>query len=426
MDGPGFGLELRRFRRHRGLSLRAMQELVRYDFTYLGQVERGEKPGSLALAETCDDALEAEGLLVALFQNESSHEFGDGEANDAHGPGLRSGAAPLLLPQQKALVNADFRGDSIPEAAGRDLSRMATLRVLYHGTYSVGQLAHWVEIYLFHNKQRLTSDVAKRPRLLRERADAAMLAGRLALFDRWRPIEARGYLTTACEAAVAAGDPALAAGAFGHLAFIPARERLSGVSAVYLNAARRYADRSGVPSLASWIAAVEAEVRVSGEPGEALRALDRAAGTLARPPGEPKPDWFDFYSAGRLDGFRGQVLVAAGRGGEGRQALGRALAALEPDAVKQRSVLLADLAASHLCAPDPDLERVAADATHAATELARTGYRAGADRLVRLRRQLEPWCDARAVRDLDEVLDEVLPVRGSAAGAPVLARGSRA
>lgn len=403
MVGDDFGRALRRTRRRQGLSLRSLQALVRYDFTYLGQVERGEKPGSLALAVTCDEVLGADGRLLALFRAGSPSE------SDRPQPAVTE---PIrTVPAARRQADSDSQSWDVFIGAGEagegraDVSEMDTLRALYHGTYSVDHLSRAVRACLVANSRRLASaSPAERRRLLRVRGDAAMLAGRLALFDRWLPVAARGYLTMACDAAVEAGDDALAAGAYGHLAFVPARERLNGASAGYLDAARRHADRSGTAPLQSWVAAVEAEALAPVRPGDGLRALDRAVETLQQAGSQPTPPWFDFYSAARLDGFRGQVLLASGQGAAAREALARALASLEPDAVKQRAVLLADVAATHLCDRNPDVDEVAAGAVRAANELGRTGYRAAADRLVALRERLEPWSGSRAVRTLDEVL----------------------
>lgn len=63
-----FGQALRHRRQARSMSLRSLASRVRYDHAYLGQIERGEKPGSLALATACDDALDAAGELVAVFR----------------------------------------------------------------------------------------------------------------------------------------------------------------------------------------------------------------------------------------------------------------------------------------------------------------------------------------------------------------------
>jgi hypothetical protein len=392
-----FGPALREVRRARGLSLRGLQALVRYDFTYLGQVERGEKPGSLALATVCDEALTTGGLLAKVFQSETV------AAQKIVSPDVSDSSQGIGGPGSKHFP-AQMRGGS-PGKIGVDLE---DLRSLYHGTYSIADLTSRVSAYLLVNTQSLVGvrTAAGRRRLLVDRADAALLAGRLALFDTWTPFEARGHLTAAVEAAMEAEDDALTAGIFGHLAFLPMREGMPGAAGSYLRLAQSHAARCGVPAIASWVGAVEAELLGPSRQDGGLRALDRAVDDLGRSRSAPVPAWFDYYSAARLDGFRGQVLLAAGRGAQARDVLTRALADLEPAAVKQRAVLLADLAASGLCDPEPDVEQIAAEAVQAAEELGRTRYRAAAERLSSLRARLRPWGRTRAVRDLDEALSE--------------------
>jgi transcriptional regulator with XRE-family HTH domain len=73
------GRELRQRRQRAGLSLRDLARQVSFDFSYLSQVERGQRPGSLALAERCDDVLDAGGALAALFEPGSSDREGDAD-----------------------------------------------------------------------------------------------------------------------------------------------------------------------------------------------------------------------------------------------------------------------------------------------------------------------------------------------------------
>lgn len=66
--GADFGQALRRLRQARGLSLRGLARRTHFDFGYLGQVERGERSGSAALARICDEVLNADGALRAAFE----------------------------------------------------------------------------------------------------------------------------------------------------------------------------------------------------------------------------------------------------------------------------------------------------------------------------------------------------------------------
>ena len=63
-----FGEELRRLRQASGISLRSLADLVAFDYSYLAQVERGARPGSVRLAQKCDEALGTSGRLTAIFR----------------------------------------------------------------------------------------------------------------------------------------------------------------------------------------------------------------------------------------------------------------------------------------------------------------------------------------------------------------------
>jgi hypothetical protein len=78
-----FGETMRRLRGQ--LSLRGLERRSGWNYSYLGQIERGEKPGTLQVAEDCDLALEAGGALVAKFKQAPEH------AQDTPGHGIALG-----------------------------------------------------------------------------------------------------------------------------------------------------------------------------------------------------------------------------------------------------------------------------------------------------------------------------------------------
>ncbi|MEV1289570.1 helix-turn-helix transcriptional regulator [Micromonospora sp. NPDC049679] len=69
-----FGPALRQLRRSRGLSLRALSAQVAYDYGYLGQIERGDRPPTAAVAAACDRALDADGALVGAYHEQAAGE----------------------------------------------------------------------------------------------------------------------------------------------------------------------------------------------------------------------------------------------------------------------------------------------------------------------------------------------------------------
>ncbi|GHC39420.1 hypothetical protein GCM10010507_11510 [Streptomyces cinnamoneus] len=80
------GEELRRLRRGRGMSLAELSRLAFYSKGYLSKVENGEKPLTLELARSCDQALDTGGELERLVSVPPA---------DRDGPPLRDeGACP--------------------------------------------------------------------------------------------------------------------------------------------------------------------------------------------------------------------------------------------------------------------------------------------------------------------------------------------
>lgn len=66
-----FGAELRRCRERRALSLRALAPIVRFDPGQLSKVETGARRPSRLLAEQCDKALDAGGVLLQAWDAEN-------------------------------------------------------------------------------------------------------------------------------------------------------------------------------------------------------------------------------------------------------------------------------------------------------------------------------------------------------------------
>ena len=80
-----FGAELRALRDERRLSLAALGRQTAYDASYLARLERGDQFATLAVAQACDQALGAGGVLVRLW------EAADRERRRPGGPGTPPG-----------------------------------------------------------------------------------------------------------------------------------------------------------------------------------------------------------------------------------------------------------------------------------------------------------------------------------------------
>ena len=70
-----FGQILRQHRQSRQLSLRDLSGLTQFGFTFLSQVERGERKATENLARRCDKALEANGALIEAHRGSQAGEL---------------------------------------------------------------------------------------------------------------------------------------------------------------------------------------------------------------------------------------------------------------------------------------------------------------------------------------------------------------
>lgn len=157
--------------------------------------------------------------------------------------------------------------------------------------------------------------------------------------------------------------------------------------------------------MVAWLDAVEAEVETRfGDTRRALKLIQHAEDSYREHDAEanPSPAWMDWFSPTRLAGFKGNTLLIAGRGREARETLEQVLADLPEDAIKQRAVYLADLAAAAILENNP--EQACLHLEDALDHLGRTWYATAMDRIKAVRQTLRQWDSLPAVRALDDRL----------------------
>ncbi|HEX2300445.1 MAG TPA: helix-turn-helix transcriptional regulator [Pseudonocardiaceae bacterium] len=244
------------------------------------------------------------------------------------------------------------------------------------------------------------SEPGERRRLLRNQAQVAILAGRLAVDDLDNPMAGRAYVTLACDSAREAEDPHLIAAAHGHAARFAAAEGMTTTALEHLTKATDCARSS--PALVSWLATVEATIHGDrGELAAAREALDRAhtAAPVGRTSTETSRDGADVAAA------TGHVLLRAGDYRCARDALTTALEQLAPAARRARVLVLTDLATAELHCGDP--AAACSWATQAAGVLQQAGYALGVARLRAFRAAAQRPLTSRALRSLDEHLRRI-------------------
>jgi hypothetical protein len=171
-----------------------------------------------------------------------------------------------------------------------------------------------------------------------------------------------------------------------------------------MRAARTYARRGPASAeFVAWLDAVEAECEtISGRTREALRLVEHAEQVLAAGGQHASPEWFTWFSAARLAAFKGNTQLEAGHLPQAKETLLGALnhPALASD--KQRTVILGDLAAVEAAQHNP--EAGCGYAEQALEQLGQTWYATGMDRVLDVRKALQPYAELECVQRLDDRL----------------------
>jgi len=238
-------------------------------------------------------------------------------------------------------------------------------------------------------------------------SESSLLAGRIEFFDLQNPVKAQSSLVIALQAAQDAQDPLLGSAVLAHMAFIPAfsgERKRADEARDKIRAARAFARRGPAsPEMLAWLDATEAEVETRfGNTRKALQLIHHAEDIFATEEPRPSPPWLDWFSPVRLAGFKGNTLLTAKQPGPARDTLQKVLDELPGESVKQRSVILGDLAAVAVAENDP--ERACIIAEEALDHLARYWYATGMDRIRAVRESLTKWESLPCVRRLDERL----------------------
>jgi hypothetical protein len=112
------------------------------------------------------------------------------------------------------------------------------------------------------------------------------------------------------------------------------------------------------------------------------------------------PEWLEWFRPVRLSAFKANTQLKAGHLPQARETLLGVLDELEAGGEKQRTVVLADLAAVETEAGHP--EEACEYARRALDQLERTWYATGMERIRDVRRALTPHQHERCVQELDD------------------------
>lgn len=241
----------------------------------------------------------------------------------------------------------------------------------------------------------------ERRRLLRNLAEVAILAGRLAADDLGNTMSGRAYYSVALDAAREVTDDQLTAIAHGHTAQLGATEGLTTAALDHLTAAREHA--RSTPAIASWLATIEATVQAErGDHAGVRDALDRAQTALDQPGGRSTPASFHHHGSAQLTAATGRILLRLGDYTHAGEVLTAAVGDPHPIGRRQRVLILIDLATAEL--HTGNLTAACSRATQAAKLLHRAVYTAGNARLSAFRTAAQRPLASTALRTLDDHL----------------------
>lgn len=285
------------------------------------------------------------------------------------------------------------------------VAELEQLAERYHALYETADPAALLTSVVAHvrmvqDKLSPDSEDNERPRLLRNLADVAILAGQLAGDDMGNTMSSRAYYSLALDTAREAPDDQLIAITHGYAAQLAANEHLTTTALDHLTAA---SERSrSTPTIASWLATVEATIHADRSSHTMAReALDRAHTTLEQPGGRPAPASFH-HSNAQLTAAHGRVLLRAGDYSDACKTLTLALDQLSPATRRPRVLILIDLATAEL--QNNNIAESCSRAAQAADLLQRIPYATGTARLHVFRDAAARPISPKALRFLDKCL----------------------
>ncbi|MGH3921913.1 MAG: helix-turn-helix domain-containing protein [Pseudonocardiaceae bacterium] len=294
-------------------------------------------------------------------------------------------------------------------AATATVSDLEQLAERYHALYDTADPAALLTSVAAHVRMaqetlRRNPAADERRRLLRNLAEVAILAGRLACDDLGNAMSGRAYYSLALDAAREVTDDQLTAIAHGHAAQLAAAEGMTVAALDQLSEASEHARTT--PAIASWLATTEATIHADrGDHSAAREALDRAQTALNQPGGRSAPTSFRNPATAQLNAATGRVLLRTGDFDNARDALTTALDDLRSTARRQNVLVLIDLAVVLLHISN--LPAACSRATQAADLLRHAPYATGTAHLRTVRDAAARPIGPRALRVLDQYLADL-------------------
>jgi transcriptional regulator with XRE-family HTH domain len=294
-------------------------------------------------------------------------------------------------------------------AATATVADLGQLAERYHALYETADPAALLTSVAAH--VRLAQDALRqdpapdnRRRLLRNLAEVAIVAGRLAAEDLGNTMSGRAYYSAALDAAREVADDQFTAIAHGYAARLAAIEGVTAAALDHLTAAREHSQST--PAIASWLATIEATIHADrGDPAAARDALDYARIVLDRPGGRSAPASFHDHGTAQLAAATGRILLRTGDHSRARDVLTAAVSDPRPSRRRHRVLILVDLATAEL--HSGYLAAAWSHVAQAAELLHQAAYSVGTARLRAFRMAAQQCLTKAALRALDDHLTRI-------------------
>jgi len=230
--------------------------------------------------------------------------------------------------------------------------------------------------------------------------ESAQILGK-TLFDLHEYALAWSYYTFSLKAAQAAFNQDLWAVGLGRMSLLLIYWDQPREALPLLQEAQQLTVQS--PRIACWLAAVSSEVYAHLGDSEACVAALTVARTLASQASLGEDRYATGFNPSRLAGYEGACFVRLRQPDRALSALQRALALLDPQAIRRQSTLFTDMGIAH--AQQGNVQIACKFAIQALAITMQTKSLSVLERVRQVRKELEAWQDTEEVKDLERQLE---------------------
>jgi transcriptional regulator with XRE-family HTH domain len=349
-----FGYELRRWRALREMTQTGLGSAAGFSHTYVSLVENGHEKPSLPFVRLVDQALQAEGALLALYGHvQAEHGEAKEEARelreralallqdpdtvdlvvlddlakagelyalfDRDGPTLHADGAATSAEEDQdmkrrsvlkfaGVAGLDLLGNELWELSaavdGRSVEDVSLPELKANVTRldrAYGKVAPHELLPKLRSHQAVITGLLKKPVRLPERRQLYIMAAHLAglrgwlAFDLADQIAARAWWQAGLQTAAQAEAHSLAGWIVGNRSMIPTYEGEAADALKFIHVGRRFADRGTDATVKAWLASLEARALAGLGDERGFREAEKLAASFmahARP--EERKHGMDF------------------------------------------------------------------------------------------------------------------------------------